>query len=269
MKTTIQLPNGAAADIYQSTNSQPQKTVIYLHGGGLIYGSKNDLTEELKQTFMQNDYQVIALDYLLAPNTSLPIILTTLEESITLLKEEVIQTASFGLCGRSAGSFLMLQLVKRGVIAPPDFLVNFYGYTDLTFIDSSRKLIDQTITEQDIQQIDQQTPTWDDPFLRRVLLYHYAVQHQTTSTFYGLTKQMLDAFTITEDELQSFPTCFSSASSSDEEIPFHYSKMLGKSIPNSTFVPVYYLEHDFLKRAQDTQVQNVLKRLNDWLQSIV
>lgn len=269
MKKTRQLANGAAVDIYLPESIEPKKAIIYFHGGGLIYGTKGDLTEELKQVFLKNGFQVIAVDYLLAPNTSLPNILTALEETIGLLKDEVIQSRPFGFCGRSAGSFLMLQLVKRGLLPRPDFLVNFYGYTDLSFIDTPRHLIEQTISEKEIQQVEQKENVWDDPFLNRYLLYHYAVQQQMISKFYGISEETIHEFAITKETLQTFPPCFSSASSSDEEIPFRYSKLLGKTIPNSRFEPVYYLEHDFLKLSQDSQVQKVLKHLDNWLTSVL
>ena len=35
----------------------------------MIYGTKSDLPEELKELFTSNGYTVLALDYLLAPNT--------------------------------------------------------------------------------------------------------------------------------------------------------------------------------------------------------
>ena len=50
----------------------------------------------------------------------------------------------------------------------------------------------------------------------------------------------------------------------DEEVPFRYSKAL-KKIPDSKFIAVYDLPHDFLKETDDDQVQMVFSRLNTWL----
>ena len=94
MKKTITLANGAAVDSYSTDNDQ--KVLLYFHGGGLIYGSKNDLPSELKKRFLAKGYTVLAVDYLLAPNSTLPEIVAALEESFYLLKESVIGDRPFG-----------------------------------------------------------------------------------------------------------------------------------------------------------------------------
>lgn len=267
MKKTKILANGAAVDIYSTDTSHP-KYMIYLHGGGLIYGSKSDLPENLTQVFLKHGYTVLALDYLLAPNSQLADIIASLAETFQLLKDELIQQQPFSLCGRSAGGYLMVQLTKHLVSQQlsPTCLINFYGYTDLTFITQQRPLQLKQITTSAITAIDQKTPLWDDPFLSRYLLYHYACQHQLLAKFYGLSETSdWTAYSVTAEELRSFPPCFSTASSSDEEVPFRYSKFIGRFIPESTFSPVYYLQHDFLKQPQETQVVELFQKLDQWL----
>jgi len=116
------LTNQANYDFYETT--QNDKFVLYLHGGGLVYGSKNDLPRDLRDRFLQRGYSVLALDYRLTPNSSLAEILDDLETSVALLCNTIIKGASFGICGRSAGAFLMLQLTQRlkEKNQTPDFL---------------------------------------------------------------------------------------------------------------------------------------------------
>lgn len=161
MKNNQTLANGATVTIYPTT-TEPTNYVVYLHGGGMIYGTKSDLPEELKELFTSNGYTVLALDYLLAPNTKIDHILGTLTETFQLLNEEIIQNQPFGLCGRSAGGYLMLQLTKQlqTLNLTPQFLVNFYGYTDLEFIKEPRKLLKQAISAKEIATIDQTKPVW-------------------------------------------------------------------------------------------------------------
>ncbi|MGM0165489.1 hypothetical protein IGI39_000431 [Enterococcus sp. AZ135] len=263
MKKTMTLTNQANYDLYETT--QNDKFVLYLHGGGLVYGSKNDLPRDLRDRFLQRGYSVLALDYRLAPNSSLVEILDDLETSVAFLCNTIIKGASFGICGRSAGAFLMLQLTQRlkEKNQAPDFLVNFYGYTDLTFINEERTLLPQKISSKQIEGTELKKPIWDDPLMSRYLLYHYAVQQNLLPSFYGVDSP--DEFALSKEILHSFPKTFSSASSSDEEIPFRYSKMIGRSIPDSLFVPVYYLPHDFLKESNKSEVQVVLDKLADWL----
>ncbi len=264
LKRTITLANGAQVDCYPAESEQ--KIVIYFHGGGLIYGSKNDLPSGLKDTFLAKGYTVLAVDYLLAPNSSLPEILTALEETFYLLKDSLIGNHRFGFCGRSAGGYLMLLLTKKlfAKQLSPDFLVNFYGYTDLSFIHEERKLLPLTIEKEQVAAIDLEAPVWDDPLLSRFLLYHYAVQQNLLKDFYGINA--LEEFTISDSDLQQFPRTFSSCSTSDKEVPFSYSKKIGRTIPNSSFKPVYYLDHDFLKEIDKPEVQKILQALQDWLE---
>lgn len=54
--------------------------VVYLYGGGMIYGIKSDLLEELKELFISNGYIVLVLDYLLVLNIKIDYILRMLME---------------------------------------------------------------------------------------------------------------------------------------------------------------------------------------------
>ncbi|MEO1769718.1 alpha/beta hydrolase [Candidatus Enterococcus ferrettii] len=263
MKKTITLTNGAAVDIYP-TDSQ-QKIVLYFHGGGLIYGSKNDLPSGLRDLFLAKDCTVLAVDYLLAPNSTLSEIMNALEESFYLLKESVIGNRPFGFCGRSAGGYLMLLLTKRLLAKQlsPDFLINFYGYTDLSFIQNERQLLPLTIEKEQIATVGLEGTIWDDPLLTRFLLYHYAVQQNLLLEYYDVDS--IEEFSVADADLAKFPRIFSSASTSDKEIPFSYSKKIARLIPDSCFKPVYYLDHDFLKESDNLEVQKVLHALEEWL----
>ena len=148
----------------------------------------------------------------------------------------------------------------------PQLLVNFYGYTDLEFIKEPRKLLKQAISAKEIAAIDQTKPVWDDPFLSRYLLYHYSIQQALLPHFYGLPENGdWSAYALSDETLKTFPPCFSTASSSDEEVPFRYSKKIGRTIPESTFKAVYYLEHDFLKQTKDPSVIALFEQLDSWL----
>ncbi|KAF1297804.1 esterase [Enterococcus sp. JM4C] len=270
MKKTLKLPNGSAIDYYQSDfpTSQPKNYIFYFHGGGLVYGTKSDLPTELTEVFLKNKYEVIVFDYLLAPNATLEEILQALFESIQYVQGKITKNRPYSFCGRSAGGFLMLQLLKQFPSLAPEFLVNFYGYTDLAFLNVERTLIPTEITEKDIQTIDT-SPTaavWDDPFLERFLLYHFAVQQQKLLDYYGLTTQTAEKYRLTQADLANFPICFSTASTTDKEIPFRYSKQLAKAIPGSQFVPLYYLDHDFLKQTDQPSVKELFTKLDTWLQ---
>ena len=53
------------------------------------------------------------------------------------------------------------------------------------------------------------------------------------------------AYALSDETLKTFPPCFSTASVSDEEVPFRYSKKSDGPFLRVPFKVVYYLEHDF------------------------
>lgn len=268
MKEIKQLLDDITVTIYPAQSDTP-KYILYLHGGGLIYGSKGDIPNRLKDLFLAHGYTLLALDYLLAPNTSVTEIIAKLNESFDALKKTIIHEHPFGICGRSAGSYLMFHLTKylcvdlggRRIIKK-----NFYGYADFEFLKKQTTPTTHTLTEEMLIDIDQQTPTADDPLMGRALLYYYGRQQGILADYYRLPKSLdWSDYAISETELAVFPPCYSTASTSDQEVPFASSKRISKQIPNSRFKPVYDLEHDFLKQTNEPQVQTVLKELSDWL----
>ncbi|WP_207942369.1 hypothetical protein DOK78_001006 [Enterococcus sp. DIV2402] len=267
MTEILTLSNGCqiAVNTPVTTNG---KYMVYLHGGGFIYGSKNDLPQALAQQFLDAGYTILAMDYLLAPNHSLKDILTGIYDSFAEIKETIIKDAPFSFCGRSAGGYALLSLTAHLLqtnATLPECLINFYGYYDLKFIHTKRQLTSTTITPEMIAGIDQTQTVWDDPLLQRYVLYMYGVQQQQLNDFYQVSEQAIDDFTISAELLKQFPPTFSTASTSDAEVPFKYSKSLKRLIPDCKFVPVYDLEHDFLKQPEDEQVQKVFNQLATWL----
>ena len=268
MSDLLTLSNGATVAVYPA--GQPAtKYFIYFHGGGFVYGSKNDLPTALTDVFHKAGYTVLAMDYLLAPNHSFKDILATLEASFKELKETYIKDAPFSFCGRSAGGYAELFLTKRLIEQGetlPENIVNFYGYYDLAFINDKRVIAPQTVTEALIANIDQSTTVWDDPLMQRYLLYVYGVQQQLLPEYYQVNDENMADFTISAETFKQFPRTFSSASTSDSEVPFKYSKSLKRMIPECKFAAIYDLDHDFLKQPENEQVQKVFAQLGDWLE---
>ena len=161
----------------------------------------------------------------------------------------------------------MMALTKKIIaekLPMPESLINFYGYTDLAFIEASRQTTQPPLSESLLPKIELTEKVWDDPQFQRYLFYIYALQQQKLTEVYGISSNQLTDYALPAEELQLFPPVFSTASSTDEEVPFRYSKAL-KKIPDSKFIAVYDLPHDFLKETDDDQVQMVFSRLNTWL----
>lgn len=97
------------ASLYQPTGTPLNQTIIYLHGGGLIWGSRFDLPEEYIQLFLSAGYHFLTLDYPLAPEVELPEI-----EAASVLARDLPLRAGWhvvrGVFQHLALIFLYLQL---------------------------------------------------------------------------------------------------------------------------------------------------------------
>ncbi len=135
-KKTILLgdqPVKKEATIYRDEQVKPRSAILYLHGGGLIFGSRDDLPSYHLKRLTEEGHVVIATDYLLAPVTKLEDILSDLEESLASLLDQVADHLGndlpYFIWGRSAGAFLSLYLAGKGRLAQPVAgVVSFYGY---------------------------------------------------------------------------------------------------------------------------------------------
>lgn len=264
----IILPNQTECIIY-SENKESQQTdpiAIYFHGGGLIYGSKNDLPHSLINTFLKKGINIISIDYFLAPNSSISTIIKDTFTTVDILIHQLFPNQSYLLIGRSSGSFLMfqtMQLIIQNGVRFPSRLINFYGYANLEHLHKHQNIF----PSDEFKNFDFELPIKDDPTFERFILYKEALDSQSLNRLLNLTANDSKKFIITDDILQQFPPSFHTASTTDKEVPFLNSKNLSKKIPNSLLVPVYYLEHDFLK-VNHPEVAKVFLSLEEWLDSV-
>ena len=103
------------ASVYRAPQNRKNKAILYLHGGGLLYGSKKDLPSMYIHLLQEAGYDLIALDYPLAPEASLSDILDCLQQGLDWFKHNALSTlqltsTDYFLFGRSAGAFLCLVL---------------------------------------------------------------------------------------------------------------------------------------------------------------
>lgn len=126
------------ADVYSaatSTKAKLKPAIIWIHGGGLIFGSRSDLPEEQLNLYTKAGFTVIAIDYRLAPETKLPGIVADVNDAIEWVytngtKAFSIDTSCLFLVGHSGGAYLALV---AGYTAKhkPAAIVSFYGYGDI------------------------------------------------------------------------------------------------------------------------------------------
>ena len=115
-------------DVYTPQNSSDTTpTLLWIHGGALIGGSRGDDRTAQFSRYLEAGYRMVSVDYRLAPETKLPEIVADIRDAIGWIHERGWQR--LGVVGHSAGGYL--ALMSGTFEARPQAIVSFYGYGDL------------------------------------------------------------------------------------------------------------------------------------------
>lgn len=110
--------------IYGEDNSN---TILYIHGGGLVMGSRTDLPPKIINLLVDNGFRIISIDYPLAPKYTHTAIVQYLQNTIASLLK-AFSISKYFILGRSAGANLILNLNPLMFPLAPKGLILFYGY---------------------------------------------------------------------------------------------------------------------------------------------
>jgi acetyl esterase/lipase len=120
-------------DAFDSDPKIRKPVIVYIHGGALIVGSRQNPLNWLNP---KGDHVLISIDYRLAPETKLPAIIEDVQDAFRWIYKEGprllnIDTGKLVVAGGSAGGYL--ALMTGFCISPrPRALVSFSGYGDIT-----------------------------------------------------------------------------------------------------------------------------------------
>ncbi|MDU4960880.1 MAG: alpha/beta hydrolase [Sporomusaceae bacterium] len=264
------------ADFYRAGQPRKEVTVLYYHGGGLLYGTRDDLSPVYIDRFLQAGYDFLALDYPLAPESTLDAILSASFELLDFyLKKHGqmlgLRRNAYVLFGRSAGAYLALMLCARAIqqrLAPPAAVVSLYGYGRLTapeFVTPSRYYTKLApVAAETLKMVIAAEPVTYGPMNLRFSLYVKARQDGSWLSLLGGAKDPA-AYSLTADTLAAFPPAFLAAASFDPDVPYKLSKELSRQIPGSHLITLYREVHDFDRDAGDPDGQAVYRQIIDWL----
>lgn len=124
------------ASFIQADDNRKNMTIIYIHGGGLVYGHRMDLPDMYIQQLTAHGYDFFPIDYPLAPETKLGHIIQSVSDAINWFidqaqKEFNLQSTDFILFGRSSGAYLSLLVNKGFLPKQPKAIISLYGYYSL------------------------------------------------------------------------------------------------------------------------------------------
>ena len=124
------------ADVIQDSAATARRpVVVWIHGGALINGNRENVPRWLVEACRDKNYTIVSIDYRLAPETQLPQIIEDVEDAFrwisdkgpTLFRADVARIA---VVGGSAGGYLTLVTGYRAQ-PKPVALVSSWGYGDL------------------------------------------------------------------------------------------------------------------------------------------
>jgi acetyl esterase/lipase len=123
------------ADVFADASATPRPAVVWIHGGGLITGFREQLNPQVRDFAFENRFVLVSLDYRLAPETKLPAIIGDIEDAFRWLRGEGakrfnIDPSRIAVSGSSAGGYLTLTTGFR-VQPRPRVLLALWGYGDL------------------------------------------------------------------------------------------------------------------------------------------
>lgn len=265
--------------------------VFYLHGGGLLYGERDDLPAPYVRAFTDAGYELVCADYPLAPEAPLPRIVEAVHAT---WREAVGCRVAAGeldgcfLFGRSAGAYLALMLARaiardagpspEGALPAPLGILDFYGYpglTDPAFTQPARAYAKlPPVSEAEVNRIARpgDDPVTSGPKAQRYALYVHARQQPGAwLALLGLDGGAPDltpeTWSLTAGDIARLPPVFACHSAADEDVPYGVDKRFVRSCPAGVMRTVYDLPHDFDRDTVNPAGMQVYRAALAWMRA--
>lgn len=259
-------------DFFVAKGNRKEKTIIYFHGGGLVYGSRNDLPHDYINLFLENGYDFLALDYPLYPETNIQDILKYCMSSIQWFLDNGIEvlgvkSTNYILFGRSSGGFIANYITAFFSGKKPDKLISLYSYFDLNDYGltgpNSHYIGIGSIPLTTVKRLIQAKPLSSGRLENRYMIYVYL--RQKGLWFKGLENIHMD-LNIPNEYLIKFPPTFLSASTKDKDVPYSQSTKMNQLIKDSYLFTVDEDIHDFDRDYNSPTSKSLYEKIIKWLE---
>jgi acetyl esterase/lipase len=144
-------------DIFLPTGSGPFPLLINIHGGGFLFGNKEDLDPSVAKAFLKAGYAVVSVRYRLSGEARFPAAVNDVKTAVRFLRAKAVSfhldPKQFVAFGQSAGANLasMLgttasvtdlaapQLGNANVSSAVQAVINWFGQSDFLKMDEEAK----------------------------------------------------------------------------------------------------------------------------------
>lgn len=270
-------------DIYYQVKAAP--VIVYLHGGGMIFGSRRDLTEVQVEYFKTAGFNVISIDYRLAPETKLEEIVQDVRDAIVWIKTRTsewydMDTERLFLMGSSAGGYLSVLLGTMPDIKPLG-IISIYGYGDIlgdwysqpSAFYLKKKLVDLNTAQQFVGKYGTTDGSAD-----RFIYYLHCRQHGNwVENISGLSRiEDLDRLKMLNpiDTMDaSFPPTIFVHGDCDTDVPYEQSVLMHKRLKSlgvkTELVTITNADHGFDKDFAKDEVQDAYDQVVVFIKSLI
>lgn len=269
-----------SADIYYQGSNSP--VIIYIHGGALIFGTREWLPLEQIEYFRRSGFSIVNIDYRLAPETKFEEIIEDIKDALNWVRTKAIEWYDFDLnhiavMGSSAGGYLSLLLGTMDI--RPKAIVSLYGYGDILgqwYSEPSehycqRPIINKKTAYEYIGDKELTNGQWE-----RFNFYLYCRQHGVWIKEVTGIDGMNDSTALTKynpihNITSEFPPTLFLHGNQDTDVPYEQSViMCEKLMENGVEAKLITLDgadHAFDQNFHDPSVQSAFKEIVDFLRA--
>lgn len=268
------------------TEAAEAPLLMYIHGGGLVWGTKNDIDQRQVELYTNAGFNVFSIDYRLAPESKLPDIIRDVQNAIEWLVQHGQEHADFdpgkiAVIGSSAGGYL--ALMTGTLKTRPQAIISFYGYGDITgdwYLKPSPHFSKMTnVPEVLAQQLIGNEPISASPIEKRYAIYLYCRQQGKWIDYVtGVSSEgdltPLHKYCPLRLIDRQFPPTLLLHGDDDEDVPYEESVNMKQALSDagvmSKLITIEGGKHTFDENMEDSQVidafNNVIQFLNEHLQ---
>lgn len=251
--------------------------LVYIHGGGLFWGSREDMKAEQIEFYNHAGFNVFSIDYRLAPETKLPEIKNDIADALYWLENDGRKQFDYNpqkiaVIGSSAGGYL--ALLSGTLESKPKAIVSFYGYGDITgdwAVKPSphyQKLT--TVPKELAKMLVSDKIITVGPIQNRYAIYMYARQNGVwIEEISGLPKQELSKYCPINYVDGNFPPTLLLHGTLDEDVPYNQSVLMSdrltKAAVENQLITIPNGKHVFDEDWQNPLVRDAFEKVISFL----
>lgn len=262
------------ASFHRPKNQEIKATILYFHGGGLVFGNRDDLPEKYIELLTAYGLAIFAVDYPLAPEAKTPEILDTSVKITDYFVHHFLPTIkvnNYFIMGRSAGGFLTLStgLGANTFKNTPLGLISLYGYynlNDASFSVPNRYYLKYPkVNDQIVSSLTHKEDVVTKGEQDRFLLYLSSRQKGDWMNLLLSSTSQKREFSITKKQIKELPPLFLAAAKGDPDVPSRQSQQLANFHPNAKLTLYDLDEHDFDRTHQETFGVELYQKILEWI----